>query len=265
MCTKIIVLRSRRFTRWSFLFFVGSKNVGEKDEPLIIAQLASMQGRFIEELGFVIKTVNSYRGEKYPSGISSTQIRKAPTGAKRDVTINGTGYSLKSTRAAPPAIVNHTTREKWLRVCQITGVQIDLLDEIVSEYWELRIRGKIGEDISVSSPLCPFCKTRKRKDYLRRLINYFLFDGTGSKDSKYPATHILEFEDPLNVMTWRVLNRNQAFNFLWPKLVFSIRAKKGMPFDFKNMEDAEKKAAIAPWVRYIDGDYRGALHIRARR
>ena len=213
----------------------------------------------------VINSVADYRGREYPVGIKTPKIMKAPVGAKRDVVINGKGYSLKSTRAAPPAIVNHTTREKWMRVCTRIDIRIDMLDKMVSEYWELRTHGKIGEDIPVSSHYCPFGNTPERRHYLKILINYFLFDGTGSKDSLYRADYILEFGDPLDMATWRILDRDSAFDSLWPKMIFSIRAKKGMPSNYARMWDAKKKAQIAPWVRHIDGDYRGALHIRARR
>ncbi len=81
----------------------------------------------------------------------------------------------------------------------------------------------------------------------------------------YPADYILEFADPLNTTTWIVLDRDSAFESLWPKMVFSIRSKKGMPPNYARMHNTRRKAQIAPWVRYIDGDYRGALHIRAKR
>lgn len=246
------------------MFSFARKNVGEEDEPLIIEKLVSLRSKCAGALG-TISSVADYLEREYPVGTKSSQIMKAPTGAKRDVVINGKGYSLKSTRASPPAIVNHTTREKWIRVCKKTGVQIDMLDEMVSEYWKLRTHNKIGEDIQVSSCRCPFGNTLKRKQYLKGLINYFLFDGTGSSDSLYPADYILEFDDPSDITTWRILDRDSAFDSLWPKMVFSIRAKKGMPSDYAHMWNVKKKAQIAPWVKYIDGDYRGALHIRARR
>ena len=240
------------------------ENVGERDEPLIIEKLVSLRGKRAGAIG-TINSVADYLGIEYPVGTKSTQIMKAPTGAKRDVVINGKGYSLKSTRAAPPAIVNHTTREKWIMVCKRIGVQIDMLDEMVSEYWKLRTKGKIREDVPVSHPRCPFGNTRARLRYLKVLINYFLFDGTGSKDSRCPADYILEFTDPLDPTTWTVWDKDSAFDHMWPKMVFSIRAKKGMPTNYPNMWNAKKKALIEPWVRFIDGDYRGALHIRARR
>ena len=236
--------------------------MGEQDEPRLIENLVSLRGRHVEPLGD-ITSVASYNGVEYQADIQRNRIWKAPTSAKRDVMINGKGYSLKSIRAAPPAIVNHTTRDKWLRVCNVVGLSIDPLDEMVSEYWKLRIDRKIGEDVLSSSNYCPFGSNPQRREYLRTLINYFLFDGTGAQDSAYPAEYILEFTDPLIPSTWRILDKRSAFDSMWPKMVFSIRSKKGMPPDYPSIS-ATKKVLMEPWVRHIDSDYRGSLHIRTR-
>jgi hypothetical protein len=239
-------------------------NAGEEDEPIIIAKLVSLKGTEVDQIGKIM-SVASYNGIEYNFPIASFQIAKAPTTAKRDVIINGKGYSLKSIRARPPAIVNHTTREKWIRVCEVLDEKIDMLDEMVREYWELRINRKVGEDVFSSSTLyCPFGNNPQRREYLRKLIDYFLFQGTGSKDSEYPANYILEFGNAFYPFTWRVLTKTTAFDLLWPKMVFSVRSQKGMPPDYANMSDPRKKALIEPWVKYIDGDYRGSLHIRSR-
>ena len=58
------------------------------------------------------------------------------------------------------------------------GVTIDLLDEMVSEYWDLRTNGVIGEDIQINDSRCPFGNSQQKKEYLKDLINYFLFDGS---------------------------------------------------------------------------------------
>jgi hypothetical protein len=237
-------------------------NVGEQDEPRLIENLVSLRGKRIEPLGD-IASVASYDGVEYPARVQRSQILKAPTSAKRDVIINGRGYSTKSTRGARVAIVNHTTREKWLRVCKSVGLSINPLDEMVSEYWRLRVDRRIGEDVPSSSMYCPFGNNMQRKEYLRGLVNYFLFDGSGARDSRYPAEYILEFADPLIPSTWKVLDKRSAFDSMWPKMVFSIRSEKGMPSKYPNIS-ACKKALIEPWVRHIDGEFRGSLHIRTR-
>jgi hypothetical protein len=240
------------------------RNVGETDESVLIATLISLKGKCVNSLGVTICSVASYNGKEYSSEAKQANISKAPIEAKRDVLINGEGYSLKSCRASPPAIVNHTTREKWVRVCEILNVKMDGLDEMVSEYWNLRTSGRIGEDIPTSDSRCPFGNTDERQRYLKILIDYFLFDGTGSGKSSFPARYILQFVDPADPSGWNVLNREKAFWMLWPKMVFSIRSKKGMPSNYPSI-DLAKKSLMEPWVRNIDGDYRGALHIRARK
>jgi len=244
------------------LFSFVATNIGERDEPIITEKLISLKGKSAGPLG-IINSVADYRELEYPDGTKRSQIMKAPTGAKRDVSINGKGYSLKST--ARPAIVNHTSREKWIRVCNTVGVEITMLDEMVSEYWRLRTDRKIGEDVATSNHHCPFGNTAERLSYLKALINYFLFDGTGSKDSSYPADYILEFDHPLAVTTWKILDRDSAFKSMWPRMIFSVRSKRGMPTNYSKMRDVKKKALMAPWVRFIDGDYRGALHIRVKK
>ena len=162
-------------------------NIGEEDELLVLKKLFQMKSRRIPCLG-LIESVANYRGYEITS---IKDIKKAPSNSKRDVIINGIGYSLKSTRAAPAAIVNHTTREKWIRVCKNLGLNIKPLDIMVEEYWDLRLNGEIGEDIWTFQSRCPFGNTSQRKSYLKKLINYFLFDGTGVKDNKFPAEKVL--------------------------------------------------------------------------
>jgi hypothetical protein len=239
-------------------------NAGEQDEPLLIEKLASLRGTYVIPFGKNIVSVAAYDGTEYPCGVKKSGISKAPTKAKRDVLINGKGYSLKSTRAARTAIVNHTTREKWIRVCDVLDLKMDMLDEMVSEYWELRIGGKIAEDINTTSTYCPFGNNPQRKKYLKTLINYFLFDGSGSKESHYPAEYVLKFTNPSDPSTWKIFDRQSAFDAMWPEMVFSMRSEKGMPRNYPNISDAKKKAMIEPWAKYVDGGYRGSLHIRTK-
>lgn len=234
-------------------------NIGEEDEIKVLKQLVSLKGKIIPCLG-KLSSVADFQGNEFKN---ENDISKAPSHAKRDVIINGIGYSLKSTRAAPAAIVNHTTREKWLRVCGRLGLKIDELDKMVSEYWNLRENGQIGEDIWAYDKKCPFGNSKERREYLKKLLNYFLFEGSGINDNPYPAENVLEIETPDDINTWKVINKDQAFEELWPNIKFSLRSKKGMPQDYANMKDLSKKKEMEPWVRFIDGDYRGALHIRA--
>lgn len=191
---------------------------------------------------------------------NSMNIKKGGQFDKSDVYINGIGYSLKSQSDAPPALINHTTRPKFERVCKIVGVNILELDKLIDKYWDLRFQGVIAEDVKNSDPNCPF---KDSKRVLKPILKYFLFKGSGTRDSKHPADYILEYSQPCDPSTWKILNPSIAVDLLWDKLVFSLRAKKGMPKDYDKKTYAKPDAAsIARWTRYHSGNYRGAFHVR---
>lgn len=254
-------------------------NTGERDELICKIYLTYKRDNGFSLFGERIHSVG-FKGREYgklPSGFNvnslarlddyslecfaqSLGMGKAPTGAKADVYINGIGVSLKSLAAAPAALVNHTARPGFEFACGNAQTPIEELDEIVDRYWSLRMAGLITEDTRISDTNCPFIPY---KEYLRPILEYFLFRGTGSKLSDAPAEYLIEFSDPLDDNTYRKLTKADAVDAVWPKLIFSLRAKKGMPQNY-NLQTyrGANAASIAKWVRYHSGDYRGALHIR---
>ena len=52
-------------------------------------------------------------------------------------------------------------------------------------------------------------------NYLRPLLTYFAFEGTGSKDSDNPAELVLEFEEPLNQLTWKYYSKENYTHNNW--------------------------------------------------
>lgn len=181
---------------------------------------------------------------------------KAGTRSKADLEINGVRYSVKNSLGAKSAIINHTNRKGFLRVFQSLELDISTLDSAINEYWEKREAGDIKEDIKNSSTNSPFAK---HKDYLKPIIEYFLFSGTGKYDSIFPADKMLIFAEPENTLTYEVLTKDEAVDKIWDELTFSVRSKKGMPKKF----DLTKHVDIAPWVRIVNaGEPKGALHIR---
>ena len=58
-----------------------------------------------------------------------------------------------------------------------------------------------------------------------------------------------------------VLDRNNAFDEVWPSLIFSVRAK-GLPLVNWEKCCGQKEKSIAKWVCYYENEYRGALHVR---
>lgn len=197
---------------------------------------------------------------------------KAKTSFKADLQINGVNYSVKCNLGAKAALVNHTARKGFLNVCQKINVPIEKLDEMVKTYWELRTNTTIGEDVSNSSQNSPFSE---HKDYFKPILEYFLFKGTGSKDSEFPADKILVFGNPFDSSTYKIHELDDAVDALWDKLVFSMRSKKGMPVDKviiggllvdkDGYQPNGKHSDYAPWVVYVGNDEfpKGALHIRS--
>ncbi len=255
-------------------------NVGERDELIFKIYMTHKRDLREELFGEIVESVsfNDVEFDSLSVGFdvcsmlrmddfelnslaASMGILKAPTGAKADVYINGAGISLKSMAAAPAALVNHTARPGFEFACLNANASIDILDGIIDDYWNKRMEGIITEDTRISDVNCPF---KGHKEYMRPILEYFLFEGTGSKVSSFPADYIIEFNNPLDESTYRRLTKKDAVNDVWPKLIFSLRSKKGMPKDYNlNTYRGKNAASIARWVRYHSGDYRGALHIRA--
>ncbi|MAZ93210.1 MAG: hypothetical protein CMF58_02225 [Lentimicrobiaceae bacterium] len=254
-------------------------NKGELDEILCILKLIKMREN---KTLFFSKEINSIKSNgieliDLPKNINidrlkdeneiiqvakSCNLKKSPAGSKADVHINELGYSIKSNRSAPPAIVNHTSRPGFVNVCKRIGVNIGPLDNIIKDYWQKRNEGEFGEDIKNSDKKSPFVN---HLEYMRPIINYFLFDGTGQKNSYYPSEGIIVFENPLNSNEWNLYNKTNALDFFWHKLVFSLRSKKGMPIGYPDKMSKKamlQKSSIDKWTEYIDSDFRGALHIR---
>lgn len=184
-------------------------------------------------------------------------IIKAGVYDKADVYINNIGYSVKSLQGAPPALVNHTARDGWERACLYVKENIQELDQIIAEYWDKRCKGIINEDVRNNSPESPF---RNHKSYLIKVLNYFLFIGSGSKLSPSPAEYILEFDDPLNIDTWSIY-KDEYLDRFWDKLIFSLRSNKGMG-NYPNIKNPIKKLSMSKWTVLFDGAYKGALHVR---
>ncbi len=258
-------------------------NKGERGELLIKLRLIEMRDNGIIP-SFLNEPINQLGfGEviyaSFPEGTDLSIIKKcdvdivkfcnivgivkAPANYKSDVYINNKGYSLKSLSDAPPALVNHTTRPGFETACTHAKSSILSLDNMIDTYWTLRNSGTISEDVGNINPNSPFACSL---DYMRPILNYFLFSGTGSGLSPFPAEYILEYLNPFLDSTWQRYDKITALNSMWEKLVFSVRATKGMPKNYDvHIYDRVGAESIKIWVRYSSGKYRGALHIRAKK
>ena len=253
-------------------------NQGDKDEYLLKLFLVECRefkrcipiGENAEE----VKTVQNSKHEdiKYPEkkldweainpGLLvyfCQQIHADKAGAfdKADVFINGIGISVKSQRGAAPSIINQTPRDKILRVMKAINSPIAPLDQIVNRYWILRKNGG-GEDVSGIRKNNPFTvdeNGNSNLSYLKPLLNYFTFRGTGTRDSKAPATYVLSIGKPKDPTTWVYYTEENFIDSVWDKLLFSIRGK-GLP--------ALITDEILPWVREVDGTKKGTLNVRVK-
>ena len=255
-------------------------NDGEKDE--LIVQIKLIQLKFaaseIEMLGeiqhvgfdddyvqlppdFRLSSLSSFSDSELVNFSDSLGISKSGPFNKADTFINGIGVSLKSNKKAPPALVNHTTRPGFEFAAMHSGGDIDALDKMIYDYLDLRKAGIIGQDIKNSHHHSPFALN---KLVLEPFLNFFLFDGTGSRLSKKPAEFILSFTDPLDTETWSLYDKSNAMDRYWDKLIFSLRAKN-MPAGYPNVSDQilHKKPSIDKWTEFIDSKYKGTLHIRS--
>lgn len=265
---------------------VGGKkgsNVGELDELLAILTLIFHKSSRKSILGFPsVTSVQTPEGQEckdwqlgpqnpgFLKALSMSKIKKialqhgfhkSQGQFKADILLNGEGISLKSKRGEAAAIVNTTKRNGWEQACGYMNVNIAPLDEAIDAYWVKTFAGKIKEDIANYHQESPF---KDRQHLLAPMLEYFLFYGSGSGESKVKASKIAEFDDPTDISTWSILMPADAVHKIWDRLVFSIRSK-GMPENFPQMkpQDAHKKVSIERWTRHWQGKYRGALHVRS--
>lgn len=243
---------------------LGIKLIGAPNQLSIISDLSFGPGIKVPE--WSVETEQMLRQEDYQS--LKQIFPKSAALSKADLSVNGVAYSVKFTGGSGATICNHTNRAGFINVCERVGADIKQLDAIVDEYWFLRQAGFITEDVYNNEECSPF---RNHKEELRQILQYFLFKGTASRDSKFPADHVLSFSNPINPFTYEILSNEEAVDVLWDKIRFCMRSKKGMPTKklrdgtLINTYDPIKHATLAPWVRYHPADDefpRGALHIR---
>jgi len=187
-------------------------------------------------------------------------INKSGAFSKADIFINGIGYSIKYTNAMPPALINHTRRTGWEYAASIKGVSMAGIDKLIANYWRKRLSGEIGEDIANSDPRSPFAD---HFNVLMPFLEYFTFEGTGTRVSNHPASEVIEFSDPCDIRSWDLLNKSQVLQNLWPRLFFSMRSGKGMPTNINSVRQNEK-TSIMVWAKLIQGKLKGALHVRIK-
>ena len=145
-------------------------------------------------------------------------ISKSSSRDKADVKINDIYYSLKCNGYGKPTIVNHTNRKGWLKIAELKKLKISKLDEIINQYWKLRINGDITEDCPNSHQKSPF---NKNKEIIKPYLDFFIFEGSGQGYSEYPATKVLEFKSFKDLSSWKIYD-NEYLNQHWNNLYFCV-------------------------------------------
>ena len=188
--------------------------------------------------------------------------------SKVNIEIDGKKYAIRCFDHTERPLINHSTRDKYVKLCHRAGVDIAKLDEAVNSYWELRDAGVFNEDCIYTSPLNPFLEI---KEELRRLLTYIAFHANDmSKEWDDPRFEIetidgyIDYLNPCDESTWDVLGKDVFFDNVWKHLRFSFRADKGMPG--KGLV-IPTDPCIMKWTREWKNKrgetvYKGALHIR---
>lgn len=199
---------------------------------------------------------------------------KAPRGAKCDVIVNGKRYGIRSLNYNTAALVNHSTRPKYQKVCRKIGLSIDEFDSIIDNYIDRRKRGVFGEDISYSTQANPFIP---HKEYLKSVLTFMAFHSFDYRretdDDRFITDYIdgiIDFSDPADNNTWVTYSPINYFDSIWTSLCFSLRDSKGMPSDDKLAEPTAENESILRWnYPYKDETGRirnkAALHIRVKK
>ena len=257
------------------------QNKGDRDEYLLKLFLIECRQKSlpvpIGNTTQIVKTVGSKKreygslsfrmdwkqleAEELISVCASVYATKAGFNEKADVFINGIGISVKSERGGNPSIINHTTRDKILRVMNAINSPIAPLDSMVGHYWAMRLSRDLREDTCIGDSNCPFSHPDEKAclEALKPLINYFAFDGTGTRDSEAPAKLILSLADPMDITTWTYYDKSTFIFSVWKRLVFSIRSKS-TPIELDENNPAHQ--LMKPWVRICEGTLKGALSVR---
>ena len=239
-CFKAYMLRQRDENREDTVF-------GKIDELSDDANLADLEWKPLLKQSLDDNDWKTLRDE--------LAVGKSNQSAKMDISINKTRYSMKDVGGSPPAIVNHTPRPGYENVCNDVGVSIKELDIIIAEYWKLREKKIIAEDVKNSDDKCPFLS---HKAYMKKIIEYFIFTGTGRGKSIHPADKVLELNYKELPSSLRVYDKAKYYDKIWSLLRFSMRSK-GIS---ENYPDCKNVASIRKWTKKRDGKYKGALHIR---
>ena len=220
-----------------------TKNKGEKGEINVLKILYNLSNsdNNIEKLislfgndaceGITFLNIETLQKMTNINEIKKTSsLYKADCALKFNKTQQLIYISIKCVHGAMPAILNHTPRSA--KVFQESGSlysELHDLDKIIKKMNIEREIGNTGEDIQISK----LNFSEKEKKCICNVLQYFIFDGTGSKKSQRPANSILEISDPSDIKKWTFFRCDDDIKkltytqLLYNRVILSLR-NKGM-------------------------------------
>lgn len=212
----------------------------------------AMQGR-IQTTGFVreygelppdlgVATLGRLGDGEIAALADSVGIRPAPAGAKCDIFMNGMGYRIESLAAHPPVLVPDLEPSGLREACRCAGVPADRLEERLEACRQAAERSvrQAGQaapgpaagaaddgcrpaleagEFRIADPASPL---KDDREWLAPLIEYFWFTGSERGRSNFPADYLLDYDDPLNMNTWRTFDKRLAVESVWDRLAIRI-------------------------------------------
>ena len=246
------------------------KNIGERDEILLAKKIYHY-----DEMKQYDKLIEIY-GPDADEGVEVldtetrapitdiNRIGKAGKLSKADIAVRMRKTnqifhsSVKSKNGAPFAFLNHTPRSaKVFSTSGSLNKYLPAIDSLLQEYICKRNEGIINEDTLINKLDC--MKDISIHSAMIDMMVYFMFDGTGSCESRCKADSLLYFHnDSISFVKCCDLGEKREYiESILDRCILSLRSKQ-MP---KTIPDSCK-----PWI-YEDhqGDdvkYKGSIHIR---
>lgn len=229
-----------------------------------LPKLPELQDVVLSELSIErIYELSALAGYSFSFRIVGTNIS-----SKVNIEVNGNKYGIRCFDHTERPLINHSTREKFNRLCNKASVNIKVLDNAVDRYWECREAGVFNEDCAYNTPLNPFLEIKKD---MRALLTYIAFHSYDIKKQENDPNFELEkidgyidYVNPCDENTWDILDEEHFFDKIWKHLRFSFRGDRGMP---NGGRTPPIDKSILKWTREWKDKhgktvYKGALHIR---
>ena len=246
------------------------KNIGERDEILLAKKIYHYDE--MKQYDKLIEIYGPDAGEGVEVLDTETRapitdiniIGKAGKLSKADIAVRMRKTnkiyhsSVKSKNGAPFAFLNHTPRSaKVFSASGSLNKYLPAIDSLLQEYICKRNEGIINEDTPINKLDC--MKDISIHSAMIDMMVYFMFDGTGSCESRCKADSLLYFHnDSISFVKCCDLGEKREYiESILDRCIISLRSKQ-MP---KVIHDSCK-----PWIYeyHKDGNiiYKGSIHIR---